>query len=103
MMSKSDQSSAGRSIRALEPITIAARISGRVFAQATNLSSSCFIEALIRFRLTYTVRRITVELTRRRESKHLRRTRQVTKYAPAARVQRFVMPRSQKLERRFEI
>src|SRR5258705_10477029 len=48
-MSKSDHSSAGRSTRALEPTTIAARISGRVFAQATNLSSSCFIEVLMRF------------------------------------------------------
>ena len=35
---------------------------------------------------------ITVELTRRRESKRLRRTKQVEKHAPAARVQRFVMP-----------
>jgi hypothetical protein len=33
---------------------------------------------------------ITVELTRRRESKHLRRIKLVAKHAPAARVQRFV-------------
>src|SRR5437588_539224 len=38
------------------------------------------------------LRCITVELTRRRESKHLRRTEQVEKHAPAARVQRFVGP-----------
>jgi hypothetical protein len=34
---------------------------------------------------------LTSELTRRRESKHLRRTKLVTKHAPAARVQRFVV------------
>src|SRR5439155_23743804 len=37
---------------------------------------------------------ITVELTRRRESKHLRPTMLVARGAPAARVQRFVGPRS---------
>src|SRR5437870_9980533 len=35
--------------------------------------------------------RRTVELTRRRESKHSRRTKQVEKHAPAARAQRFLI------------
>ena len=41
--------------------------------------------------LAQKARGITVELTRRRESQHLRRTKQVAKYAPAAHVQRFAI------------
>jgi hypothetical protein len=41
---------------------------------------------------------MTVELTRRRESKHPRQIILVEKHAPAARVQRFVMPCQQHKE-----
>src|SRR5207248_2681256 len=43
----------------------------------------------------------TVELTRRANQSTLRRTKQVAKHAPAARVQRFVMPRRFESSARF--